>query len=252
MGSFIKKKFASSNNINPEDIYHVTMMTCYDKKLESVRQQSLDNGDIPEVDCVLVTSEVEEVFDKFNIDLNNTALAATPDYPFVNIRDGKLLGMPGVSDGYADFVMMYAAKQIFHTDVNNIVYKTRRNDDFQYTNLEIDGEKVLSVAKVYGLRNIRNLVNSIKMNRCEYNFVEVMACPGGCTSGGGQLQKNRQDFGNIVEKLKERPMQLPTDNIPMQQALNEWYGTVSNPKKALQTTYKAIESKEVNPLHIEW
>jgi len=44
------------------------------------------------------------------------------------------------------------------------------------------------VAKVYGMKNIQNLVRQIKSKRCTYNYVEIMACPGGCLNGSGQIK----------------------------------------------------------------
>ena len=55
--------------------------------------------------------------------------------------------------------------------------------------------KTVKMAKCYGFRNIQKIVQTIKKNKCEYSYVEIMACPGGCYSGGGQIK---------VEKMKSK------------------------------------------------
>ena len=50
------------------------------------------------------------------------------------------------------------------------------------------GEEVVKMAKCYGFRNIQRIVQQVKKNKCEYRYVEMMACPGGCYLGGGQLK----------------------------------------------------------------
>ena len=60
-----------------------------------------------------------------------------------------------------------------------------KNADFIEIEAEYEG-KTIKMAKCYGFRNIQRVVQQIKKNKCEYRYVEVMACPGGCHSGGGQ------------------------------------------------------------------
>lgn len=63
-----------------------------------------------------------------------------------------------------------------------------RNDDFREVVLEAEGTPLLRFAAAYGFRNIQTLVRKIKRGACEYDFVEIMACPSACLNGGGQLR----------------------------------------------------------------
>lgn len=54
--------------------------------------------------------------------------------------------------------------------------------------LELKGHKVLTFASAYGFRHIQNIIRRLKTNRCEYDYVELMACPSGCLNGGGQVK----------------------------------------------------------------
>ena len=62
-----------------------------------------------------------------------------------------------------------------------------KNSDFQELCLSQDGQVKLSFAIANGFRNIQNLVQKMKRKRCQYHFVEVMACPSGCLNGGAQV-----------------------------------------------------------------
>jgi iron only hydrogenase large subunit-like protein len=62
-----------------------------------------------------------------------------------------------------------------------------RNSDFIEYEFEAGGERV-RMAKCYGFRNIQKVVQAVKKGKCEYTYVEIMACPGGCYSGGGQIK----------------------------------------------------------------
>ncbi len=63
------------------------------------------------------------------------------------------------------------------------------------TILELNGKVVLRFAAAYGFRNIQNIIRNIKRGKCEYEYVEIMACPGGCLNGGGQIKP--KDFGGM-------------------------------------------------------
>ena len=61
-----------------------------------------------------------------------------------------------------------------------------RNVDFIEYEWKNEEGKVVKMAKCYGFRNIQKIVQQIKKKKCQYDYIEIMACPGGCFSGGGQ------------------------------------------------------------------
>ncbi len=69
-----------------------------------------------------------------------------------------------------------------------------RNDDFREVVLQAQGRPALRFAAAYGFRNIQTLVRKIKRRACEYDFVEIMACPSACLNGGGQLRPTEVDL----------------------------------------------------------
>ena len=168
-------------------------MPCYDKKLEASRKDFFDDiNNSKDVDCVLSTIEIEQFLTKENLDLH---LMEEKDLDMPVVIDGDLVKYTdlyyhegGGSGGYAEAVLIDAAKKLFNYDLNreNIIYKQLKNVDFKEMILEIDGEVKLRFALAYGFRNIQNFVQKIKKNNCPYHYIEVMACPSGCLNGGGK------------------------------------------------------------------
>ena len=82
--------------------------------------------------------------------------------------------------------------------------KTLRNADFKEVSLEVGGRTVMRFAAAYGFRNIQTLVRKIKRQACEYDYVEVMACPSGCLNGGGQIKAHKgQSTQQLLDELDQ-------------------------------------------------
>ena len=80
------------------------------------------------------------------------------------------------------------ARSEFGEELDNLSYKTLKNADFREVTLEREGKVLLKFAIANGFRNIQNLVQKLKRKRCDYDFVEILACPSGCLNGGAQLR----------------------------------------------------------------
>lgn len=151
-----------------DDIYHVTIMPCFDKKLEASRHDfTTDDGDgkvIKDVDCVLATTEIEKLMvDKLSTkSIDEYILEGTDDIDFIYSHRG------GGSGGYLDYIFRSAAKTFYDVDVTSDLQFTqiRNNKDFQETVLIIEGEVKLRFAKAYGFRSIQNLVQRLKQKAC--------------------------------------------------------------------------------------
>lgn len=69
--------------------------------------------------------------------------------------------------------------------------------------LQVDGRIVLRFASAYGFRNIQTLLRKIKQGMCQYDYVEIMACPSGCTNGGGQIKARSDESAQEVIRRVE-------------------------------------------------
>lgn len=131
---------------------------------------------------IFSTVELEQMLEQEQNDLSNE-ISDKLDEPFDSIEknlDYELKSHRGSgSGGYADFIINYAAKKLF--DINNpkLEYKIIKNSDFQEIILRNDDKILLHFAITNGFRNIQNLVQKLKREKCVYHYVEVMACPAG-------------------------------------------------------------------------
>ena len=118
----------------------------------------------------------------------------------------------------------------------------KRNQDFCETILTIDEHVQLRFAYAYGFRNIQNIVQKLKRNKCDYDFVEIMACPSGCINGGGQIRStdvNLDDVRHIYEAL-------PRLNQPLDLRIDEKNSI------PLYTEYRPIEKNMSNSFSLKW
>lgn len=209
MGVIIKKHMCHHLCLRPEDIYHVTVMPCYDKKLEASRDDFVfdvtpQGEQITEVDSVLTTGEVLDLIKLKSVDFASLEESQL-DKLLSNVNDdGHLYGTTGSSGGFAETIFRHAAKVLFGEEIEgSLNFKVLRNSDFQEVSLEIHGNTVLKFAVCYGFRNLQNVVRRIKTGKCEYQFLEIMACPSGCLNGGGQLKPNPGQSGKDLIQLLE-------------------------------------------------
>ncbi|XP_027330636.1 protein NAR1 isoform X2 [Abrus precatorius] len=192
IGAIIKNCVCQELGLRPEEIYHVTVMPCYDKKLEAARDDFVFQFEshieghesevnmISEVDSVLTTGEVLELIQSKEIDFKT--LEEPPlDKLLTNINEeGNLYGVRGSSGGYAETIFRYAAKTLFGRQIDDpLTFRNIKNSDFQEVTLEAEGKTVLKFALCYGFRNLQNIVRKLKTGKCDYHFLEIMACPSG-------------------------------------------------------------------------
>ncbi|KAF0689377.1 Aste57867_19169 [Aphanomyces stellatus] len=267
-GTLVKRLLSTAGG---RDVYHCTVMPCYDKKLEASRNNFLDAAtDTRDVDCVLAASELLEM-------LAGVDLAALPDATLSDderLWSGLTADSSGVmsgaasatgeigSGGYLEHIFRYAAKTLFNVDCpETLPYVAGRNADFREVTLVVDGRDVLKFALAYGFRNIQTVLMKIKRNKCPYDFVEIMACPGGCLNGGGQIKPESAALNKpLVEKVyrafRDQALRRPEDNPAVAHLYQtHWQGAPFSDaaRAALHTRYHAVPKLELaNPFGIKW
>jgi len=252
IGAAIKHHVVEKLGLKPYDVYHVTVMPCYDKKLEAVRDDfifSVDGKEVTEVDSVLTTGEVLDLIQSKPIDFK-TLEESSLDRLLTNVdEEGNLYGVSGGSGGYAETVFRHAARAIYKREIEGpLDFRILRNSDFREITLEVDGKPVLKFALCYGFRNLQNIVRKIKMGKCEYHFIEVMACPSGCLNGGGQIKPVQgQSAKELIQQLEsvytqDVSISNPFDNPITKRLYDEWLGQPGseNSKKYLHTDYHPV------------
>ncbi|MBN2803299.1 MAG: iron hydrogenase small subunit [Deltaproteobacteria bacterium] len=194
MGAIIKSYYAQRENINPENIISVAVMPCTAKKFEASRNEMTVNN-IPDVDYVLTTREFAKLIRCHGINIEHIA-PEEPDTPFGERSSaGKLFGASG---GVMEAAIRTAYFMITGKSMTDLkVQILRGQKDLKETSVTI-GDKTINVAAVSGLENAQKLLDDIKNKKRDYQFIEVMTCPGGCINGGGQ------PFNMDIETVKKR------------------------------------------------
>ncbi|PFH51486.1 hypothetical protein AMATHDRAFT_58875 [Amanita thiersii Skay4041] len=221
MGTLVKRWLGERWERKPNEIYHVTVMPCYDKKLEASREDFFDNiYSTRDVDCVITTGELDLMMRDKGWDLS----ASVEEENMLEDEDvifPELLQHPGSSSGSYLQTIIDHITQTWPTCLE-LTTRTIRNTDFEeYTLQEAEGGNVIfRGAKCYGFKNLQNVVRKVGKEKGVrvgsgaagklsgravvrrerkgvrsnsegdrgYDYVEVMACPGGCVNGGGQLK----------------------------------------------------------------
>ncbi len=184
MGAIIKSYYAKVHNLNPEDIFVVSIMPCTAKKYEAQRDEMKNKNGLADVDCVLTTRELGRLIRRSGINWQKL-----PEEEFDNDLIGEYSGA-GVIFGVTGGVMEAALRTAYHTltgkEAGFLDFKAVRGlEGVKEASLEINGQ-VINVAVTSGMKNAKPLLDDVRANKSKYHFIEIMGCPGGCINGGGQ------------------------------------------------------------------
>ena len=207
-GAIIKSYFAQVNNLDPKDIFVVSIMPCTAKKYEKERPQQQKDG-IKDVDCVLTTRELAKLIKRSGI--NFTKL---PDEEFDQDIMGQYTGAAvifGATGGVMEAALRTAYFALTGTESKPIEFKAVRGmNGLKDATLNINGTEI-KVAVASGMRNAKVLLDQIKDGTSPYTFIEIMCCPGGCINGGGQPYVKREFLPNedddIMDTYREKRAQ---------------------------------------------
>jgi NADP-reducing hydrogenase subunit HndD len=224
LGALTKTYFAEKMNIDPANIYVVSVMPCTAKKFEITRPEMFHNG-LADVDAVITTRELGRMIKDAGID-------------FRNLPDGEFDSPLGLSSGAADIfgttggVMEAALRTVYELVTgrelptgNLHIAPLEGLARIKTAELTIENPLesysflagvTVKVAVTSGLKGAAILLDEIKKGTSPYHFIEIMGCPGGCISGGGQPRPvndairtkrleaiYREDEGKLLRKSHE-------------------------------------------------
>ena len=180
-GAIIKSYYAEKNNLDPKDIYVVSIMPCTAKKFEAQREELAGIG-YPDVDAVLTVRELGRMIKQAGIDF-----VRLPDEDFDDIL-GESSGA-AVLFGATGGVMEAALRTVYEKVTGNTLEDVnltavRGMAGIREAEIDLAGTKV-RVAVAAGSGNAHDLLEKIKAGEAQYDFIEIMGCPGGCVNGGG-------------------------------------------------------------------
>ena len=202
-GAVAKSYFAEKMGIDPHKLFVVSIMPCSAKKAESERPEMNDACGDPDVDVVLTTREMDRLFRSDC--LVPQELEETPfDSPLGSSTGAAVIF--GASGGVMDAALRSAYYLVTGENPDPDAFaEVRQGQPWREAKFDIPGAGTVRVAVVSGLANTRRLMEAIDSGDADFDFVEVMACPGGCAGGGGQPIREGREMaayrGNLLWKI---------------------------------------------------
>jgi len=245
-GAVIKTYLAGKLGIDPKSIVVVSIMPCTAKKFESVREE-LGHDSMQDVDYVLTTRELARMIKEAGIDF-----ARLPDEEFDNPMGvgsgaGAIFGATG---GVAEAALRTVYELVSGETLDKVDFEQVRGlDGIKQSVIELPGGRKVKTAVVHGLGNARRLMERVQIGEADLDFIEVMACPGGCINGGGQpivpescrhgMDIRAVRAKAIYEEDKDLPVRKSHNNPYIKQLYEEFLGEPNGhlAHELLHTTY---------------
>lgn len=181
-GAVTKTYFAKQNDLDPRDIYVVSVMPCTAKKFEIARPEFGRDG-YRDVDANLTTRELARMIRRAGLDFVHL-----PEEEFDDML-GESTGAAvifGVTGGVMEAALRTVVDVLTGEDMPRLEYADVRGlEGIKEATVNVNGTDI-KVAIVHGTANAAKLLNAIRAGEKTYHFIEVMGCPGGCVTGGGQ------------------------------------------------------------------
>ena len=245
LGAVIKSYYAEKNHIDPKDIFVVSVMPCTAKKFEAKRPELSNNG-MQDVDAVITTRELARMIKEAGIDFVNL-----PDEEFDPLL-GESTGAGaifGATGGVMEAALRTVADILEGKDLDAIEYTAVRGiEGVKEATVNVGGKEI-KLAVAHGTGNAKILMEKMKKGEADYTFIEVMGCPGGCVTGGGQpIVPARERMASdprvvrakaIYEEDKALPERKSHKNASVQKLYDEYLGKPNSHKahELLHTHY---------------
>ncbi len=248
-GAIIKSYFAEKNNIDPSKIYVVSVMPCVAKKYEITRDNMAGAG-YPDVDAVITTRELARMIKQARIDFTSLE-DETFDNPMGEATGaGAIFGTTG---GVMEAALRTVAEVVTGEKLEKLDFNdVRGKEGIKKATIQLAGKEV-KVAVASGLSNAKIIMDEVRAGTADYQFVEIMACPGGCVMGGGQPIHSSKERA-IIDIRKKRADALYTadekstirkshENPILQKIYKEYIGEAGGHKahELLHTTFNKQE-----------
>ena len=247
-GAIIKTYWAKKNNIDPANIVSVSVMPCTAKKFEIGREDQSAAG-IPDLDISITTRELVRMINKAGLRFNSLPDEQF-DSPLSNGTGAAVIF--GATGGVMEAALRTAVwKLTGEADDSPIEFKEVRGvEGVKLASYKINDDLTVNVAVASGLANARELLEKVKAGEVDVQFIEIMACPGGCVNGGGQVlvTADVRNFTDIrAERAKAlyhldetRTMRKSHENPEIKEVYAEFLGEPGSHKahEVLHTSYK--------------
>ncbi len=241
-GAVAKTYFAEKSGLDPENIVSVSVMPCTAKKAEAAREEMCASG-YRDVDIVITTRELGRMIREAGIDFKALTQAEF-DSPLGTGTGAAVIF--GTTGGVMEAALRTVAEIIEGKELTKIEYtEVRGLEQTREAVLRI-GENTVKIAVVHTLKSAKLMLEKIKAGIADYQFIEVMACPGGCIGGGGQpvptdasVRKIRREA--LLECDRKSKLRKSHENPEIKTLYETWLGKPLSEKahSLLHTHYHA-------------
>ncbi len=244
-GAMLKTYFAEKEGIDPSKIVSVSAMPCTAKKFEIGRPDQSAAG-VPDVDISITTRELARLIKRCGIDFNRLPDEGFDDPMGESTGAGVIFGATG---GVMEAALRTAVEKLTGKELANLEFTdVRGTKGVKEASYDVAGLTV-KVAVASGLANARELLDKVRAGEADYQFIEIMACPGGCVNGGGQPQvsgevRNFTDVRGIRASVlykndEAKQFRKSHENPAIQKLYSEFLGEPGSHKahETLHTSY---------------
>lgn len=244
-GATLKTWYAQKMDIDPAKIVSVSVMPCTAKKFEVGREDQSASG-YADVDISITTRELARMIKSAGISFNSLP-DETYDSPLGEGSGAAVIF--GATGGVMEAALRTAVEKITGQSLDNVDFTEVRGMEGVKEATYTVGDLSIKVAVASGTKNAKTLMEQIKNGTSEYQFIEIMGCPGGCINGGGQpivsaAVRNFEDFrskrASVLYNLdKNNENRKSHENSAIKRVYDEFFGEPGSHKahEVLHTTY---------------
>ena len=209
-GAIAKTYYPQKAGIDVHDIVTVSIMPCTAKKFEAARPEMGRDG-MRDVDVVLTTRELIKLIKYVGLQFTNLPEGEFDSPLGFGTGAGAIFGASG---GVMEAALRTAYEKVTGKTLEKLDFTDIRGfDGIKETTVNLNGKDV-HIAVAHTLKNARILMEQIKKGTCQYDFIEIMACPGGCIGGGGQPKGTT----NAVRKERMKALYQIDKNLPIRKS----------------------------------
>jgi len=244
-GALMKTYYAQREGIDPKDIFFVSAIPCTAKKFEVGRPDQSAAG-VPDVDVAITTRELGRMIERAGINFRGLADEKF-DTPFS--RGSGAGAIFGATGGVMEAALRYAAEIILGKKLEQVDFpEVRGVEGVKLASYKL-GDLTVNVGVASGTKNARELLNKVRSGELNLQFIEIMACPGGCVNGGGQpyqpasvraaIDLRAVRAGILYRADKASDLRYSQDNSEVKKLYDEFFGTPNSHKahEVLHTKY---------------
>ncbi len=244
-GAMYKTYYAAKMGLDPKDIFFVSAIPCTAKKFEVQRDHQNAAG-VPDVDVAITTRELARMIKQAGINFRDLEDEKFDDPFHIGSGAGAIFGATG---GVMEAALRTAAEVLENKKLEKLEFEdVRGTAGIKKATYKLGGAEI-KVAVVSGTANAKKLLNAIKAGEEKVDFIEIMACPGGCVNGGGQptqpaVVRNNVDLKALRASVlytadKNLDVRKSHENSAVKKLYDEYFGEPGSHKahEILHTKY---------------